>query len=465
MLSILIEKELKRLIMNGRFHVSIILTVILFAVGMISYAHSYKAELQDYDRYLGKQTEELRGLAESSVSRLAVHPNAIVPAPRSNGFIDEAQERLLPMKFYTSAYDVSGYSIRTDATVPILQQALELDWKRIISVVMSFIAIVLTFDTISGERSMGTLAYTFSHRVSRGVVLASKLISVVSTTVIAIVPGICLSIVIGIIYGVVDMSAVLAVEITMVLGTSALFIACIASFGLLASVMARSPRTSLLWGVTFWLLFVTVIPNSMLFFAYKLFRIESARSVSERIGAADSELVNNAPHGSFGQSYDNPFLPEHELRADIQTRRLNRIRTIRDSHFNRTFEQYEKLRKLSYISPAALFEVMSEAVVGGGYPRFRHVWSGLHGFQTQFLAFFKEKDAQDQNSPHWYNPWEHFSTSNKPVDFEEVPQYHEKVISLHERLVRLLPYGIVMGFYTAAVFALSCVLFLRYDVR
>ena len=97
--------------------------------------------------------------------------------------------------------------------------------------------------------------------------------------------------------------------------------------------------------------------------------------------------------------------------------------------------------------------------------RFQQVWNKLKAFQIQFLAFFKEKDAADQNSPHWYNPNEDVSTSRKPVNFGEVPVFGKETISFEARFAHASTYLLVMVLYTAVIFFATFVLFVRYDVR
>ena len=59
---------------------------------------------------------------------------------------------------------------------PILAVFRFLDLTFIIQVVLSLFAIVLTYDSISGEREQGTLRLTFANAVPRGVYLVAKLI-------------------------------------------------------------------------------------------------------------------------------------------------------------------------------------------------------------------------------------------------------------------------------------------------
>jgi hypothetical protein len=138
---------------------------------------------------------------------------------------------------------------------------------------------------------------------------------------------------------------------------------------------------------------------------------------------------------------------------------------FKNAYYRDMFRQLEHTRLLTSASPIALFDYMNEAVVGGGYVRLRKVWADLHEYQPQFLQFFKTIDASDPNSPHWYNPYEDYSTTKKPVAFEQVPLFQEKPLSLADRFSFLKNYLVVMILYIGVVFSLSLVLFLQYDVR
>jgi ABC-type transport system involved in multi-copper enzyme maturation permease subunit len=222
---------------------------------------------------------------------------------------------------------------------------------------------------------------------------------------------------------------------------------------------------SLLIALAFWLLFIVVIPNSAVFWANKVFSIEHADTISQKINTAHEELERNAPEGRWSSNSGNPFTPEHKIRATHQMKRMDAEMKIRNAYYRNMFKQLEHTRLLTSTSPIALFDYMNEAVVGGGYVRFRKTWGDLHEYQSQFLQFFKTVDASDPNSPHWYNPYEDYSTTKKSVSFEQVPLFEEKPISFTERFLFLKNYLIVMILYIGVVFSLSLMLFLRYDVR
>jgi hypothetical protein len=129
------------------------------------------------------------------------------------------------------------------------------------------------------------------------------------------------------------------------------------------------------------------------------------------------------------------------------------------------FNQFERTRRWTAFSPVAAFEFLAEAIVGGGYPRFRQVWNDLHAFQGRFEAFFLAIDAKDPKSPHWINPREDISTTRMKVSPDVVPTFTERPMTFAARMAPALRYVALLASAVALVFLLSFVLFIRYDVR
>ena len=63
----------------------------------------------------------------------------------------------------------------------IMPDSTDVDWGNIISIVLSLVAILFTFDAISSEKEHGTLRLTLSNSISRGTVLVSKFLAALIT--------------------------------------------------------------------------------------------------------------------------------------------------------------------------------------------------------------------------------------------------------------------------------------------
>lgn len=464
MIITIIAKELRSNLFSLRFHISFLLITALFIVGTIAFLKKHDTKIREYSKYQAECKNGFKKTAERNAGRLAVKQWPLILGPRGNSFISDCKEKYFPNQFEYSAYNVSGFEVARGGTNPFLSTFQELNWSFIVSVILSFVVLLFTFDTISGEKETGALALVLSNSIPRATVLLGKYISAIITAVLMAVFGVLLSILIILISKNVGFRFITLMEVLGFLLLVLFFVSCTAAIGILSSVLARNSNVSLLISLTFWLVFVVVIPNTAIFWANKTFPIEHADTVSDRIYDVEQDLRANAPPGSWNSS-DNPFFPDHRLRADIQTKLMNSQMAIRNVYYQDMFRQLERTRMLTSISPVALFDYMSEAIVGGGYPRFRKAWADLHEYQGRFLEFFKTIDAADPDSPHWYNPYEDYSTTKKPVAFEQVPLFEERPLSFIERFSFLKNYLVAMVIYIAAVLSLTFVLFLRYDVR
>jgi ABC-type transport system involved in multi-copper enzyme maturation permease subunit len=407
----------------------------------------------------------MRSLAGQGATELAVRRQTFTLKPRSNGFIADAKERYLPNAIVYSAWNVFSFQNRSGSANPFLKKFDDLSWTFITALILSFVALLFTFDAVSGEKEAKTLALSLANPLPRGALLGGKFASAVLSVMSIVLAGVLTSLVIVVILGTEGISAALAGEVLGYLAVAALLAGTFAALGLLASVVARGSNVSLLLALSFWLAFAVVIPNSSTFLAKGLYPIARSEEVQKNVDAVFDDLNKNAPPGSWMMNSGNPFLPQHELRANLQMKRLQAEKGIRDVYARAMFRQFERTRLLAAISPVALFEYLTEAVSGGGYPRFRKAWEDMHVYQEQFLAFFKALDSADTGSPHWFNPSENVSTTRKPVAFEKVPQFEERPMPFAARVGPALKYLLINVFLLSAVYFLAFILFVRYDVR
>ena len=465
MLRIILKREILHNLYSLRFLISLSLLVGVFIAGSFSFVKGYDANIKNYQESQAQFLDEMKTQAKESASRLAVKQRAYTLRPRNNAFISDAKEKYLPNVVIFSAWNVFSFQNKSGSTNPFLNKFDELNWSFIVSLILSFVALLFTFDAVSEEKESKTLALALSNSVSRGTLLFGKYVSAILTFLAMVLPGIILSALVVLLSGRVSLGPAFILEIVGFLVVAVLMAAVIAAFGLLCSVVARNSNISLLLALAFWILFAVVVPNSSTFIAKTFFPIERTETVQKKVVAAFDDLNKSAPPGSWMMNTGNPFLPQHELRANLQRKRLEAEKGIRDAYSQSLFRQFEKTRLLTAVSPVPLFQYLTEAVVGGGYARFRKVWDGFHVYQGQFLAFFKNLDAQDPKSPHWYNPNENVSTTRKPVAFETIPQFVEKPMSFAERVKPALVFFVINVVYACLIFFLSFVLFVRYDVR
>lgn len=464
MFTTLYIRELQSYLYSLRFQVSFVIVVLVFSLGSISFVSSFKDMQDNYVKYSRSQQEELSQNAEN-LSLTAVAQKSFVTSPRSNSLIADCKENYLPNRISYSAYNVFDYSVRHDSNNPLLSRSESLSWSFIVTMFLSFITLLFSFDAISGEKEERTLALVFSNAVPRRTFLCSKLLSVVTIIGMMELIGIVLSLLILTLAGGIQLDAAFMMETAGFIVISLLFITTIAAFGLFSSVVTRYSNVSLLISLCFWLFAAVIVPNTSVFWAKKLFTIPSSEEVNQKREEAKQDINKNAPEGSWSASGRDPFYPRHELRARNQMNMMLSDKKYNDAYYQQQFRQFEQTRNFTLLSPIAQFDYMNEAFLGGGYLRFQKNWSDMHLFQEQFLQWFKDIDAKDADSPHWYNPYEDYSTSKKPVAADQIPQYQEQIASFGQRFQFISGYLIVMILTIGVLFAASFFFFVRYDVR
>jgi len=447
-----------------RFRIAMAITVLVFIIGSVSFVNSFKNTQDSYIKYRTNQQEKLAVLAEN-VSNAATNKYDYIITPRGNSIIADCKESVIPNRFEYSAYNVFGFSIRYDSNNPLLKKTESLSWAFIFSMFLSFIALLFSYDAVSGEKEARTLSLLFSNPVSRGILLTSKLLSVITVVFLMSLIGIIISLLILAVSGMVIIDLSFIAEVIGFICIGLLLISTFSVFGLLSSVITKQSNVSLLISLCFWLASAVVIPNTSVFWANKLFKIPSFDEVTMIIADEKSDINKNAAPGSWSSNSSEPFYYRHELRANNQTNLMNAEKKHKEAYYNQMFRQFEQTRMLTIVSPIAQFDYMNEALQGGGYLRFRKNWDDLRIFQGQFLQWFKDIDAKDSESPHWYNPIEDYSTSKKPVEIEQIPQYRENLASFGQRITFINGYLIAMATTIALLFLASFVIFRRYDIR
>ncbi|HLO59471.1 MAG TPA: ABC transporter permease subunit [Bacteroidales bacterium] len=463
MLKTIIIKELQTNVYSLKFIFAFVLTIVLFSISSVSFVVQYREQKSIYEQGISKLHENLKNVSDNA-SNFAMNMNAFPFSPRNSAFIASSEEENIPNTIIYTAFNVYGFSIAEGSKNPFVLPSKNLNWEFIITVLFSFLAIIFTYDSISGEKEMRTLALGMSNSVSRSTILTGKFLGALITLGLFLVLGFILSILIVVVSGQVIISGATLSEIGLFAGLSVLLIACISALGILVSVLSYNPNTSLLIGLLVWLFFLYIIPHTTLLLSNFIDPITPSQIVEENTINSRKIIEASFPEGKWRSSGD-PFEPAHKIRAAMQMAFMLDEKKIRDAWYQEQFRQYELTSKLTCISPVFMIEMADESVLDGGFRRFEKNWEDLHAYQEQFLSWFKTFDAADKNSPHWLNPYENYSSSKQKININEVPVYTEKVVAVPKRILNSSVYMLLLVIYTVVLYAISFIIFIRYDVR
>lgn len=480
------KREIYDHLTSLRFALTIGIIILLMVLnGLIFVGSDYKQRLFEYSQKINYVSDKVKASCEHLNELAEQGPVGFYKRPSPLAFCASDQEDSLPIRIgaqsigtwmttsedekYSYQFEIPwklGYSQDTYQRNSMLSSFTALDWSFIIGVVMSFVAILFTFDSISGERERGTLKLAMSNSVPCDVILLGKFLGAFLTIAFPLLMGMALCLLIVTLSGSTILSSNDWERIGLMIIISFIYISLFIGLGLFVSSRARNSSTSLLVLLFIWVIFVVLVPNTLGSVVSTLRKVPSRREFEKQkssvLASLDKSRDELFKYGSPTQP--NPDPKAIELWADYVTTRFIEVEPrLDDEHLDAQFAQVQLARRiLSTISPATIYNYAMESLAGTGFERHKKFVDAVRRYRGQFIDFIKSKDRADPKSLHIYYLKE--GLSSKPVAYEDVPQFVEPtelIIALKDNLINM---GSLLLLSVMLFFA-SYISFLRCDLR
>jgi len=275
MIRTIIKKELYENLVSYKF---IILTITCFVlIGFSNYAmyKTYKKNVEDYN---------LRTAIAGDV--LLRKP----PSPLSiyiNGVQDLIERTFMYKKGMYEPMEVSGIlniNMYRDL-FPVL------DFAYIVKVILSFIAMIVGFDLLCGEKLRGTLRLMISNSVPRNAVIFGKVIGNAITIAIPfILASLFYYIVLQFIPDI-NFSFEDNLRLILIFGISLLYLLIFLMAAIMVSGLVYTPKLSIVACFLIWISLVFLLPNILSLTAKKSEQVPNVKKVAEAKKWASEEFV------------------------------------------------------------------------------------------------------------------------------------------------------------------------------
>ena len=474
-------KEIYHHFMTLRFALMIILLPLLMVANALIYglgSYGYKTQINDYNRHVTQNDAHIKENANKSLAELAlVGPGEFPKRPSRLTFCADGADEVIPrsvkMKSEGSMSRSSGvpdedyawrhplslaYPLRSSYSKA--PRRIKIDWV-FIGMLMSFFAILFTFDAIAGERSRGTLSLIMSNTVSRGQVLLGKYLGAFLTLMVPLVIGILMNLLGILLTGSILFDSSDWLRILGMVGLFALHVSIFIFLGLFFSSRVSNAITSLVWLLLTWVCLAFVFPSLLGTFVGNLNPIPSVDEVSMRkrvqLGQIDDEWREGpSPKLKKAPAIERPAVTRRW--ATYFTAISDTETQIADGHIDQQFRQVQLARDLTQISPIATFQYAMEGLANTGVISYMNFVKQARRYRQTFTDFIKTEDRSDPESLHIYPVKE--GLSQKPVTPAAVPRFTEHIS--HESV--LVPVGLLILF-NLLFFIVAQVSFLKSDVK
>jgi ABC-type transport system involved in multi-copper enzyme maturation permease subunit len=256
-----------------------------------------------------------------------------------------------------------------------------LDLTFVVAVLLSLLALALTFDSICGERANGTLPMVLSYPVPRWVILLAKITGNASVLLICFIPSFLLTMLITAFYGTgIENFGHWALYAT----AAILYLLCFVVIGTAISAMSRRPTDAALVSLFVWALCVFVTPR-IVALAVNQFNpptrgVELAIKEDEMVSKLRLEFQRKQQQAFEAylaagetQSANEEFNRiRREAAEELATKRRELVGRLWDEQAREEKARERLVNIFSFFSPTAMFNQAAAELAWTGYRQREH---------------------------------------------------------------------------------------------
>jgi len=389
-------KELRENLNTIRFYLILILTILLFVVSSIIFMRNYSQKVLDYRSDTTANENQLVEKSEDLL-QLARFEQSLLKGPNPSEFLSEANEKFLPNKFLTDIFYLDFPEVvgRSNA---LLRGFKTVDWEFIVAIVLSFLAFILSYDSISGEKEQNTLSLIFSNSVKTVQVFSGKFFGLLITISIPLVIGGLIGLLL------INLSGEISInygKVLLFLFVSLVFLSLFLLMGMTVSSIFSQSVTSAITLLFIWIFMAFVIPATGNLIAHQFYPIPKKGEIEKRIETTSDEIYEIKYKDTGAGSWNgDPFAEWVPLRAQWCMDIMNVRNQIYNDFINQMISQVERTKLLTRVSPVSVFQYLTEEIAGTGVKRFENFFRQANRFKQLLYDFVEEKDRPDDKSPH-----------------------------------------------------------------
>lgn len=296
------KREILSNIITFRFLAGLILCLGLITASAFVLTRDYEVRLKSYDQNISwhEITKDVKVYSQLQFS--AYRP----PSPLS--FLCIGSDKKLGNTVSDVSYrEVPREAIGQGGGNQLMSVFPPLDMAIIIQAVLGLLALLLSYDAISGERERGTLAMMVSNPVPRHSILLGKLLGGMISVALPLVVGMLAGLLVVLISGSVVFDSSVWLRIGLVFTCTLLYLLAIFMLGILVSARTRRSATSLVILLFIWVVLVMLLPNVAPHIARHLRGVGDKATVETKREALQSEFQDKIYQFGMAQRQAGKF--------------------------------------------------------------------------------------------------------------------------------------------------------------
>ena len=419
----IISKEFRLNLTSFRFLFTLVLCLITAFVITIVLCGEYKNNMEDYREHIRYQQDYLEYGKDHYIYKYMISGIRVFKPLNSlkilfSGMIRENSPEV------QITIDKSALIQKKEAANLMAFLFKHLDVGFFISVVISLIAFVFGYDSITREKEEGTLKLLLTNPVSRITFIFGKIIGGFLSFIIPFTLSLFLILVIMFVYPEVKIFPYMGTIVILYI-FSLIYLFLFYLLSVLISANCKKSTTSINILLLVWLLLVLIIPSFGTYLSMALSKTNPAKLENEKIerhGQFMSDFWEVGDElweeGVRGEEYNKKVSEKH---IENNINHYKEIKKIDSEYFKALDNEIRMTKYLTYISPRAVYLIIATELADTGITDFRRFYNSILQYKEQYFHIvFKSMEIQSR-------PFRNYRIEN-------IPEYKYDFLKLSERL-------------------------------
>lgn len=462
------KRELYDNLNSLRFALTTILLLGLMLINAVVHIGEHPVRIQKYHDAVTESLDRLR--SRTNLYNIAQGgPGYLYKKPSSLHFCADGGEEFLADNilggFYAWATDgLAGfwqldYMPATLNSKNIRPDTIKIDWGFVIGYVLSLIAILFTFDSISGEREQGTLRLTLANSVSRHTVLIGKFLGALVSISVPFTLAVLMNLSVISTSNDVQLGVEAWNRLGIIFFIAILYLCLFLALGLLVSSRVRHSAASLVILLLMWVTFVVFMPSTLASIASGF----STPMTYDQFDARARQLVNELRGEYEDRLQGTPENPAKkiELAGEYVTKDVAERERLSHEYLTQQHAQIQLARSVTRISPVVLVQHLLEVFAGTGFGRHQQFVENVQRYAHEYREFVTDMDRADPESLHIIGVYD--GMSKKPISPESIPTF-EDTLSLSQDFNAATVDLLLLTLFFVVFFAGAFLAFVRIEI-
>ena len=401
----IVKKELSANLISFRFVLIFLLCCTLILISAFTMRDKYERRMEEYDaaRVIHRKELEEKDL-QAALNHIALNGYKVDKPPAPLSVVVEGMEgaagKYAPVSTISSPKLEGG-----SGSDPVFAYFGTLDLMYIVRVVLSLVAILLTYDAISGEREQGTLKLSLSNSVPRHAILLAKCIGGYVTLLVPFLVPMLIGLLILTSSGSISFTGEDWIRLALIGLASLLYIGVFLMLGLVVSGRANRSTTSLMLLLFIWVVVVLAVPKVSMIVASKIRPVPSAQVVQADKDAKSAEAMKEGQEKMYkyigeirerGEGQDQNAIQNAmrakiaELQEEITTNMTKVTRKVQVEYDKNRERQFRLASNISRLSPASVYTYAAIDLARTGVDRQKRFVEAASGYQQGLIQYQRE---------------------------------------------------------------------------